>query len=380
MILAKKIRLRPTKEQEKQLWKSVGTARWAYNWALNRQQENFMQGDKFISNNDLRKELTKLKQMETFYWLFDVSNNVTKQAIKDACIAYKNYFKGKAKYPKLKSRKKSKLSFYNDTGKLKVKRNLVLIEKVGWIKTSEQIPMGVSYTNPRISFDNKYWYISVGIEQEFEQPELTDEIIGIDLGIKELAVCSNGQVFKNINKTKEIRKTGKRLRRLQRSVSRKYEMNKEGDRFVKTSNIIKLENRIQHLHRRLSNIRNNHIHQATNAIVKTKPSKVVMEDLNVSGMLKNRHLSKAIGDQKFHEFIRQMKYKCEKYGIGFTKSDRFYPSSKKCSSCGTIKKDLKLSDRVFSCECGLKLDRDRNASLNLASYEGLTVLSPTRHC
>ncbi|WP_336823299.1 transposase [Sporosarcina sp. USHLN248] len=373
MILAKKIRLRPTREQEEQLWKSVGTARWAYNWALNRQLENFEQGNKFIPNTILRKELTELKQTEAFNWLYEVSNNVTKQAIKDACNAYQRFFQGKAKFPKFKSRKKSKPSFYNDTAKLKVKKNLVLIEKVGWIKTSEQIPMGVSYTNPRISFDSKYWYFSVGIEQEFEQPELTDEIIGIDLGIKELAVCSNGQVFKNINKTEEIRKTGKRLRRLQRSVSRKYEMNKEGDRFVKTSNIIKLEKQIQHLHRRLSNIRNNHIHQATNAIVKTKPSKVVVEDLNVSGMLKNRHLSKAIGDQKFHEFIRQMEYKCEKYGIGFTKADRFYPSSKKCSSCGTIKKDLKLADRVFSCECGLKLDRDRNASLNLASYEGLTV-------
>ncbi|WP_339250364.1 transposase [Sporosarcina sp. FSL W8-0480] len=373
MILSMKIRLRPTNEQEKQLWRSVGTARWAYNWTLNRQQENFEQGNKFISNNDLRKELTKLKQMEAFNWLFDVSNNVTKQAIKDACNAYKMFFKGQARYPKFKSRKKSKLSFYNDTAKLKVKKNLVLIEKVGWIKTSEQIPMDVSYTNPRISFDNKYWYISVGIEQEFEQPELTDEIIGIDLGIKELAVCSDGQVFKNINKTKEISKTVKRLRRLQRSVSRKYEMNKEGDRFVKTSNIIKLEKQIQLLHRRLSNIRNNHIHQSTNAIVKTKPSKVVVEDLNVSGMMKNRHLSKAIGNQKFHEFIRQMEYKCEKYGIGFTKADRFYPSSKMCSSCGTIKKDLKLFHRVFSCECGLRMDRDRNASLNLASYGRLTV-------
>lgn len=373
MILSKKIRLRPTKEQEEQLWKSVGTARWAYNWALNRQRDNFKQGNKFISNNTLRKELTELKQKEAFNWLFDVSNNVTKQAIKDACNAFQRFFKGKAKFPTFKSRKMSRLSFYNDTAKLKVKKNLVLIEKVGWIKTSEQIPMGVAYTNPRISFDNKYWYISVGIEQEFEQPELTDETVGIDLGIKELAVCSNGQVFKNINKTEKIRKTEKRLRRLQRSVSRKYEMNKEGNRFAKTSNIIKLEKRIQHLHRRLANIRNNHIHQATNAIVKTKPSSVVMEDLNVKGMMKNRHLSKAIANQKFHEFIRQIKYKCEKYGIEFIQADRFYPSSKTCSLCGTIKKDLKLSDRVYACECGLKLDRDVNASLNLAGYGRLTV-------
>ena len=163
------------------------------------------------------------------------------------------------------------------------------------------------------------------------------------------------------------------MRRLQRKVSRKYEMNKEGSRFVKTSNLIKIEKQIQQLHRRLKNIRDNHIHQATNAIVKTKPCKVVMEDLNVSGMMKNRHLSKAIANQKLYEFIRQMKYKCETYGIEFVQAGRFYPSSKTCSSCGEIKKDLKLSERIYSCGCGLKMDRDLNAALNLANYGKLTV-------
>ncbi len=374
MILTKKVRLRPTKEQESQLWKSVGTARWTYNWTLNRQQENHKQGGKFLSDNALRKEITQLKQTEEFKWLSDVSNNVAKQAVKDACNAYKKFFKGLSKFPKFKSRKKSKPSFYNDTAKLKVKRNLVLIEKVGWIKTSEQLPMNVKYTNPRISFDKKYWYISVGIEEEIEQTKLTDQVIGIDLGIKDLAVCSDGQIFKNINKTKEIRRTEKHLRRLQRKSSRKYKMNKkEGDRFVKTSNLIKIEKKIQRLHRRLANIRNNHIHQATNAIAKTKPCKVVMEDLNVSGMMKNRYLSKALANQKLYEFICQMKYKCKKYGIEFIQVDRFYPSSKTCSSCGMIKKDLKLSDRVYKCECGLEIDRDLNASINLANYGELTA-------
>ncbi|OIJ21246.1 transposase [Anaerobacillus alkalidiazotrophicus] len=372
MILAKKVRLRPTKEQEQQLWKSVGTARWAYNWTLNKQQENYKQGGKFISNGDLRKELTVLKQTEEFKWLYNVSNNITKQAVKDACDAYKKFFKGQTKFPEFKSRRKSKASFYNDTEKLKVKKNLVLIEKVGWIKTSEQLPTDVKYKNPRISFDNKYWYISVGVETEM-QVELTNSIIGIDVGIKELAVCSTGQNFKNINKTKEVRKTEKRLRRLQLSVSRKYEMNKEGNRFVKTSNIIKLEKKAQRLHRRLANIRTNHIHQTTNAIVKTKPSKVVMEDLNVNGMIKNRHLSKAVANQTFYEFIRQMKYKCQKYGIEFVQVDRFYPSSKTCSSCGDVKKDLNLSDRTYSCDCGLKIDRDLNAAINLSNFGKLAV-------
>lgn len=366
MILGKKVRLKPTKAQELLMWKSVGTARWVYNWTLARQQENYKQGNKFISDNDLRKEITVMKQLDEFKWLYEVSNNVAKQAVKDACGAYVNFFQGKAEFPRFKSRKHSKLSFYNDTEKLKVKPNKrVLIEKVGWMETSEQIPVGVKYCNPRVSFDRKYWYLSVGIEQAFEKEELTDEVVGIDLGITTLAVYSNGNKIKNINKTKEVRKIEKRLRRLQRSVSRKYEMNREGDRYAKTSNILKIEKQLQHLHRRLTNIRTNHIHQATNAIAKTKPCKVVMEDLNVKGMMKNRHLSKAIQQQKFKEFSRQMEYKCEKYGIEFMKVGRFFPSSKKCSSCDEIKKDLKLKDRIYSCKCGLRIDRDLNAALNL---------------
>ena len=368
MIISKKVRLRPTKVQEAQLWKSVGTARWVYNWALERQQENYKNGGKFIYDNQLRKEITQLKKHEDYKWLGDVSNNVAKQAVKDACNAYKRFFKGQSGFPNFKSRRKSNKSFYNDTAKLKVKNKSVLIEKIGWVKTSEQLPMDIKYLNPRVSYDNKYWYLSVSYEQEFTQPELTDEVIGIDLGIKTLAVCSNGMDFKNINKTTKVRKIEKRLRRLQRSASRKYEMNKEGNRYAKTCNIIKIEKKIQLLYRRLSNIRNNHLHQTTNAIVRTKPSKVVMEDLNVKGMMKNRNLAKAISQQKFYEFKRQMEYKCEKYGIKFIQVDRFFPSSKLCSNCGQINKNLKLSDRRYHCDCGLHIDRDLNASINLANY------------
>ena len=368
VIISKKIRLKPTKEQETQLWKSVGTARWVYNWTLERQQENYKNGGKFIYDNQLRKEITQLKKQEDYKWLGDVSNNVAKQAVKDACNAYKRFFKGQSNAPKFKSRRKSKKSFYNDTAKLKVKNKSVLIEKVGWIKTSEQLPINVKYMNPRVSYDNKYWYLSVSIEEEFTQPKLTDEVIGIDLGIKTLAVCSNGMEFKNINKTAKVKKIEKRLRRLQRSASRKYEMNKGENRYIKTCNIIKIEKQIQLLHRRLKNIRDNHLHQTTSAIARTKPSKVVMEDLNVKGMMRNRHLAKAISQQKFYEFKRQMEYKCEKYGIEFIQVDRLFPSSKLCSNCGQIKKNLKLSDRVYHCDCGLHIDRDLNASINLANY------------
>lgn len=363
-----RIKLSSTEAQEKQLWKSAGTARWAYNWALNRQEENYRNGGKFLLDGFLRKELTELKQKPEYAWLYEVSNNVTKQAIKDACEAYKKFFQKLADKPKFKSRKRSKPSFYNDTAKLKVKESEVLIEKVGWVKTSEQIPMDTKYSNPRVSFDGKYWYISVVIEQETFEPELSDEILGIDVGVKELAVCSNEMKFKNINKTKEVRKIEKRLRRLQRKVSRKYQMNKEGIRFVKTCNIIKTEKQIRTLQRRLNGIRTNHIHQATLAIVKTKPCKVVMETLNVTGMMKNKHLAKAIQQQKLYDFKKVLQYKCERYGIQFIVANRWYPSSRLYSSCGAIQIDLKLSDRLYTCGCGLKINRDLNAAINLAQY------------
>lgn len=375
MIMAKKVRLFPTPEQEQKMWQSVGTARFVYNWALNRQEDNYKNGGKFISDGDLRKEITQLKKSD-LNWLNQVSNNVAKQAVKDCCVAYKNFFTGKSKKPRFKSRKKSKASFFNDNYKLKTKEMSVLIEKIGWIKTNEQIPMGVKYTNPRISHDGKYWYLSVGIEQDLETVELTDVSLGIDVGIKDLAICSDGQVFKNINKTKTVRKLEKRLRRLQRQVSRKYEMNKKQTKggenrcqFVKTNNIVKLEREIKLLHRRLKNIRSNYAHQTTNQIVKTKPSRIVMETLNIRGMMKNKHLSKAIQKQGLYEFKRQLQYKCEKLDISFVETDKWYPSSKMCSHCGNVKVKLSLSERTYHCsECGQSIDRDLNAAINLSRY------------
>jgi putative transposase len=373
MILAKKVRIYPTKEQEQKLWQSVGTARFIYNYTLAKQEENYKNGGKFISDGIIRKELTQLKKSELI-WLNEVSNNVTKQAVKDACNAYKRFFKGLAKKPKFKIRKKSKPSFYNDTSKLKVKEKKVLIEKVGWIKTNEQIPIDVKYNNPRVTYDNKYWYISVGVEVDKKQEELTDISLGIDLGLKDLAVCSDGKVFKNINKTKEVKNLEKRLKQKQRQISRKYEINKikKGGscQFIKTKNIEKLENTTKLIYRKLANIRNNYIHQVTTSIVKTKPYRIVIEDLNVSGMIKNKHLSDSVRKQCFNKFRQYITYKAELYGIGLVIADRFYPSSKTCSECGSIKKDLKLKDRVYRCpHCGVVIDRDYNASLNLSMYK-----------
>ena len=375
MILAKKIRLYPTKEQEQKLWQSVGTARFIYNYTLAKQEENYKNGEKFISDGIIRKELTQLKKSELI-WLNEVSNNVTKQAVKDACNAYKNFFKGLANKPKFKSKKKSRPSFYNDTSKLKVKEKKVLIEKIGWIKTNEQIPTEVKYNNPRVTYDNKYWYLSVGIEVDKKQEELTDISLGIDLGLKDLAICSDGKVFKNINKTKKVKKLEKRLKQKQRQISRKYEMNKikkEGGgscQFIKTKNIEKLENTTKLIHRKLANIRNNYIHQVTTSIVKTKPYRIVIEDLNVIGMMKNKHLSDSVRKQCFHKFRQYITYKTELNGIELIVADRFYPSSKTCSICGSIKHDLKLKDRIYKCShCGTIIDRDYNASLNLSMYK-----------
>ena len=222
--------------------------------------------------------------------------------------------------------------------------------------------------NPRISFDGLNWWISVCVEFPDFKETLNDDGIGIDLGIKDLAVCSDGNTYKNINKSQTVKKLGKRKRRLQRSVSRKYEQNKEKGKYCKTNNIVKNEKLLLKVNHRLANIRKNYLNQTTSEIVNRKPRFICIEDLNVSGMMKNRHLSKAVQNQGFFEFRKQLECKCADNGIQLIVADRFYPSSKLCSCCGNIKKDLKLSDRVYRCGCGNVIDRDFQASLNLKAY------------
>jgi len=371
VIVSIKVRLEPNRKQNTELFRNSGTARFIYNWTLAKQEENYKSGGKFISDNDLRKELTQLKKTDELKWLNTVSNNVAKQAVKDGCDAYKKFFKKLAEKPRFKSRKKSKPSFYNDNVKIKFTPTHVQLEKLGKVKMSERnrIPTDSKYSNPRIGFDGINWYVSVGVEWNPEDMELTEESIGIDLGIKDLAICSNGMTFKNINKTRTIRKKEKKLRRLQRRVSRKYQMNKEGVSYVKTRNIVKLEKRIRKAHKTLDNIRTDYRHKATTEIVKTKPSRIVMETLNVKGMMKNRHLSKAVAQQGLFEFKTMIKYKAERSGIEFVEADKWFPSSKTCSDCGYVKPKLSLSEREFMCEsCGSVIDRDKNASYNLSEY------------
>ncbi len=373
MITSMKVRLEPNNKQDTKLFQSAGTARWAYNRSLSKQEENYKNGGKFLSDRILRKELTELKKTEELQWLNNYSNNITKQAVKDSCDAYIKFFKGLSDKPKFKSRKKSKPSFYQDTYKIKFTDTHVRLEKIGWLKLSEynRIPTNVKYSNPRVSFDGVHWFISVGIELEQEAMELTNESIGIDVGIKNLAICSNKEEpYENINKTKKVKKLEKKLRRSQRKVSRKYEKNKEGRSYVKTENIIELEKDIKKLHKKLDNIRTDYRHKVTTEIVKTKPSRIVMENLNISGMLKDKHLSASVAKQGFYEFKTMLKYKAEKYGIEFIEADKWYPSSKTCSECGYIKPKLSLSERTFVCECcGAVIDRDKNASINLSRYK-----------
>lgn len=381
MIKSVKIRLKPNNKQLSRLFQYSNCARFAYNWAIAREQENYKQGNKFLSDGELRKEFTQLKKLPEYQWLNEVSNEVTKQAIKDACNAYKNFFNGKCKYPKFKSKKRSAQSFYQDNvkiqftdthvkvGKLSIsqKRNK---QKLNWVKLCEKgkIPTDCKYMNPRFTYDGLYWYVSVGIEVKNNTDTPLNEGVGIDLGIKDLAICSDRNTYGNINKTQRIKKLEKRKRRLQRSISRRYEKNKKGASYCKTSNIIKREKELLRVIKRLTNIRQNYLHQTTSEIVKRKPSFICIEDLNISGMMKNKHLSKALKEQGLYEFRRQIEYKSERNNIPVIIADRFFPSSKLCSCCGNIKRDLKLSDRVYKCECGNVIDRDYQASLNLKRY------------
>ena len=372
-FIGSRIRLLPTKEQEKLLWKSAGCSRFIYNWALTKQIENYNKGNKFIKDTELRKEMTLLKKEKEYKFLVEVGCNVLKHSITDLCLAYKKFFNKKASFPKYKSRK-SNISFYVNYETMKKTQNGVQCEKLGNIKTTEPLPKLLKgeehYSNPHISYDGKYWYIDFTRKIKIHKTKLNNNIIGIDLGIKNLATCSSGKVYKNINKTKKVKKLKKKLKRLQRKVSKKYLMNKVGNKFIKTNNIIELERKIKLVHRTLTNIRINYIHQVTTEIVKTKSSKIVMETLKVSNMLKNKHLSKAIAEQCFYKFTYFIEYKCKLYGIEFAKVPTFYPSSKLCSRCGHKKEDLKLSDRTYKCtHCGLEIDRDYNASINLANYK-----------
>lgn len=379
MIKAYKIRLYPTKEQESLMWQHIGACRYVWNWMLAKQEEFYEQGLKHLSAFSMIKLLTPLKNDGKHGWLYEVSNTSCQIICQDLDKAYKEFFSKRRGSPKFKSRKRSKSSFPVCNEKLRIISDTVMqIQKLGRVKCriDNRLKPDAAYkfSNARITYKNGKWIMTVGIESESQASELTDKPMGIDLGVKDSAIVAFGSeriVFPNINKGRKVRLLKKLIKHLQRSVSRKYEANKTGKMYNKTRNIEKCEERLRKLHERLSNIRTNYIHQSTSKLIKLLPCRVVMEDLNVQGMMKNRHLSKAVQEQCLSEWIRQMQYKCAWNGIYFVQADRFYPSSKTCSNCGCIKHDLKLSDRTFVCnECGFTIDRDYQAALNLMRYEG----------
>lgn len=384
MIKSYKVRLEPNKQQEQQMFFQAGCARHVYNWCLAFQKsryedENIPKKEKFIPSKGLSKYFTAYKKQEGNEWLKDCDSIVLVTAYTDTCTAFKNFFrevkKGNAKsYPRFKSKNKTTPAFAPNYQAIKISENQVKLPKIGIVKLSRKnyIPIVKKYSNPRVTYDGLHWYISVGVEQEDYKPELNPTVLGVDLGVKDLAIVSDGTVYKNINKTAEMKKLEKRLKRLQRQVSKKYDMNKDGKVYHKTNNIIKLEKQILKLHHRIRDIRNNYRHTMTHQLVEKKPQKIVIEDLNVKGMMKNKHLSDAIGKQGFFEIQRQLQYKTQEYGIELVMADRWYPSSQTCSKCGhtrTGKDRLKLKDRTFTCpECGHTMDRDLNAAINLSQY------------
>lgn len=373
MIKGYKVRLYPTKEQEVLFMKHIGCCRFIYNYMLNMQNELYANSKSYLSAMDMCKLLTPLKKDEVFSWLKEVSNKSLQRVCRDLDKAYQNFFSGNARHPKFKSKKKSKAKFPICIDNFYFKSNvLVHVEKCGFVKCSSDVefPLGrgsYRFKNPRIELVCGKWILTFSMEYENQVQNTNEFSMGIDLGIKELAVvsCNNQEyVFHNINKSKKMRDIEKRIRHVQRSMSRKYCQNKE-----RTNNWERERQKLRRLYARQTNIRDNYLHQITRFLVNLLPNRVVMENLCITDMMKNSHLAKYIAEQKWYEFIRQMQYKCEWAGIEFIKVPREYPSSKTCSHCGHIKKDLKLSDRIYKCPvCGLEIDRDLNAAKNLEKY------------
>jgi putative transposase len=332
--------------------------------------------DKYVNN--------VLSKQPEYEWIKDVSSKARKQSIMNAETAYKKFFNGQSKYPRFKKKNNQDTKIYlpkNNLGDFTIERHRIKVPTLGFIRLKEKgyIPVNSLVSSGTISIKANRFYISISVEeaQNKSNVELNENGIGVDLGIKEFAVVSNGKVYNNINKSSHARKLKKKLRREQRRLSRKYESKKHrkaGENPV-TKNINKNVLRVQKIYVKLTNIRHDYVKKTVNELVKTKPAYITIENLNIKGLMKNKHLSRAIGEQNFYMFTLWLKNKCKQYGIELRQVDRFYPSSKKCNKCGNIKKDLKLSDREYNCEaCDYKVDRDLGASINLAETKEYKVL------
>ena len=370
-----KTEINPTEEQKARIRRTIGTCRYVYNFYLGHNKALHDNGEKFMTGKDFSLWLNNeyIPDNPDKTWIREVYSKAVKKSIEDGCTAFTRFFKHQSDFPKFKKKGKSDVKMYfvrNNPKDCQCERHRLKIPTLGWIRIKEKgyIPTtkdGYMIRSGTVSVKAGRFYVSVLVEiPDVNIDNSSNEGIGIDLGLKDFAIISNGKTYRNINKSAGLKKLEKQLIREQRSLSRKYENLKKGES-TQRANIQKQKLKVQKLHHKMDNIRTDHINKTIAEIVKTKPSYITIEDLNVKGMMKNRCLSKAVASQKFYEFRTRLKAKCDENGIELRVADRFYPSSKTCHHCGSVRKNLKLSDRIYRCECGYVADRDFNAALNL---------------
>ena len=370
-----KTEINPTEEQKARIRKTIGTCRYVYNFYLGHNKALHDNGEKFMTGKSFSLWLNNeyIPDNPDKTWIREVYSKAVKKSIEDGCTAFTRFFKHQSDFPKFKKKGKSDVKMYfvrNNPKDCQCERHRLKIPTLGWVRIKEKgyIPTtkdGYMIRSGTVSVKAGRFYVSVLVEiPDVNINNNSNEGIGIDLGLKDFAIISNGKTYRNINKSAGLKKLEKQLIREQRSLSRKYENLKKGES-TQRANIQKQKLKVQKLHHKMDNIRTDYINKTIAEIVKTKPSYITIEDLNVKGMMKNRCLSKAVASQKFYEFRKRLKAKCDEKGIELRVADRFYPSSKTCHHCGSIRKNLKLSDRIYRCECGYVADRDLNAALNL---------------
>ena len=375
MLKSFKTEINPTEEQKARIRKTIGTCRYVYNFYLGHNKALHDDGEKFMTGKSFSLWLNNeyIPDNSDKTWIREVYSKAVKKSIEDGCAAFTRFFKHQSDFPKFKKKGKSDVKMYfvrNNPKDCQCERHRLKIPTLGWIRIKEKgyIPTtkdGYMIRSGTVSVKTDRFYVSVLVEiPDVNINNNLNEGIGIDLGLKDFAIISNGKTYRNINKSAGLKKLEKQLIREQRSLSRKYENLKKGES-TQRANIQKQKLKVQKLHHKMDNIRTDYINKTIAEIVKTKPSYITIEDLNVKGMMKNRCLSKAVASQKFYEFRKRLKAKCDEKGIELRVADRFYPSSKTCHHCGSIRKNLKLSDRIYRCECGYVADRDLNAALNL---------------
>ncbi|GHS95257.1 transposase [Synergistales bacterium] len=368
-----KTEIKPTQQQVDKILQTIGVCRFVYNLFIAVNKERYAKGETYLNGYAFSKWLNndyRYLHPENS-WIQDVSSKSVKDSVMNAHYAYQQFLSGERGFPRFKKKHLSKTGVYfprNNPKDIEVERHRIKIPTLGFVRLKEfgYIPVGTTVTGVTIKTIAKRFYVSCTVDIPVTPTQSTGDNLGIDLGVKEFAVISTGEVFNNINKSKRVRRLNKRLKREQRRFSRKIIHRKKVTTATESTNCDKQRTKVQKIFHKLECIRKDYIKKIVSSLVKTKPASITIEDLNIQGMMKNRHLSKAIAQQNFYYFRSKLTEKCLQLGIKLRIADRFYPSSKTCSKCGATKKDLNLSDRTYICPaCGLEIDRDLNAAINL---------------